>query len=180
MFSVKLHVKAWNFTKSYTPPWVFFTLFKLYKWYQILQSITYSTWEYGDEWVKYTDDSTTVTTRTKNWNMILPIFLLSVLLPQPFQTPSLDVFVSQGHLLYVIYKILYNATIFQTLLKKNQLLDLEYHQPVTWSFWKKIQKLTHFTSMHLFNSINFILSAGAHYISLIYFGIMAWNNISIT
>ena len=108
------------------------------------------------------------------------IFLLSVLLPQLFQTPSLHVFVSQGHLLYIIYKILYNATIFQTLLKKNQLHDLEYHQPVTWSFWKKIQKLTHFKSMHLFNSINFILSARAHYISLIYFGIMAWNNISIT
>ena len=116
----------------------------------------------------------------KNWNMILPIFLLSVLLPQPFQTPPLHVFVSQGHLLYIIYKILYNATIFQTLLKKNQLHDLEYHQPVTWSFWKKIQKLTHFKSMHLFNSINFILSATAQYISLIHFGIIAWNNISIT
>ena len=24
-----------NFTKSNTPPWVFFTFFKLYKWYQI-------------------------------------------------------------------------------------------------------------------------------------------------
>ena len=30
LFSVKLHVEAWNFTKSNTPPWVFFTLFKLY------------------------------------------------------------------------------------------------------------------------------------------------------
>ena len=28
--------------KSNTPPWVFFTFFKLYKWYQIAQSITYS------------------------------------------------------------------------------------------------------------------------------------------
>ena len=27
-------------TKSNTPPWVFFTFFKLYKWYQIAQSIT--------------------------------------------------------------------------------------------------------------------------------------------
>ena len=24
-----------------TPPWVFFTFFKLYKWYQIVQRITY-------------------------------------------------------------------------------------------------------------------------------------------
>ena len=31
-----------NFTKNNTPPWVFFTFFKLYKWYQIAQSITYS------------------------------------------------------------------------------------------------------------------------------------------
>ena len=31
---------ACNFTKSNTPPWVFFTFFKLYKWYQITQRIT--------------------------------------------------------------------------------------------------------------------------------------------
>ena len=30
-----------NFTKSNTPPWVFFTFLKLYKWYQIAQSVTY-------------------------------------------------------------------------------------------------------------------------------------------
>ena len=29
-----------NFTKSNTPPWVFFTLFNLHKWYQIAQRIT--------------------------------------------------------------------------------------------------------------------------------------------
>ena len=29
-----------NFTKSSTPPWVFSSFFKLYKWYQIAQSIT--------------------------------------------------------------------------------------------------------------------------------------------
>ena len=27
--------------KINTPPWVFFTFFKLYKWYQIAQSISY-------------------------------------------------------------------------------------------------------------------------------------------
>ena len=37
---VKLRAKACNFTKSNTPPWVFSTFFKLYKWYQIAQSIT--------------------------------------------------------------------------------------------------------------------------------------------
>ena len=30
-----------DFTNSNTPPWVFFKLFKLYKWYQIEQRITY-------------------------------------------------------------------------------------------------------------------------------------------
>ena len=30
-----------NFTKSNTPPWVFFTFFELQKWYQIAQRITY-------------------------------------------------------------------------------------------------------------------------------------------
>ena len=36
---VKL-LKACNFTKSNTPPWVFFTFFELYSWYQIAQKIT--------------------------------------------------------------------------------------------------------------------------------------------
>ena len=39
-FSVKLKAKACNFTKINTPPWVFFMFLKLYKWYQITQSIT--------------------------------------------------------------------------------------------------------------------------------------------
>ena len=30
---------ASNFTKNNTPPWVFFTFLKLYKWYQIAQSV---------------------------------------------------------------------------------------------------------------------------------------------
>ena len=39
---IKLQAKACcNFTKSNTPPWVFFTAFKLYKWYQIAQSTPY-------------------------------------------------------------------------------------------------------------------------------------------
>ena len=38
---VKFQTKAQNFTKSSTLPWVFFTLFKFCKWYQIAQSITY-------------------------------------------------------------------------------------------------------------------------------------------
>ena len=29
-----------NFTKINTPPWVFFTFLKLYRWYQIVQNIT--------------------------------------------------------------------------------------------------------------------------------------------
>ena len=39
---VLLFVKVCNFTKSNTPPWVFFTFFRLYKWYQIAQNITSS------------------------------------------------------------------------------------------------------------------------------------------
>ena len=37
---VKLKTAACDLTKSNTPPWVFFTFFKLYKWYQIAQRIT--------------------------------------------------------------------------------------------------------------------------------------------
>ena len=36
---VNLQTEACNFTKSNTPPWVFFTLFKLCTWYQIAQNI---------------------------------------------------------------------------------------------------------------------------------------------
>ena len=39
---VKLQTSACNFTKINTPPWVFFTFLKLYKWYQIAQRITYN------------------------------------------------------------------------------------------------------------------------------------------
>ena len=38
---VLLLLKACNFTKSSTPPWVFFTFFTWYKWYQITQNILY-------------------------------------------------------------------------------------------------------------------------------------------
>ena len=37
----KLQTSACNFIKSITPLWVFFTFFKLRKWYQVAQSITY-------------------------------------------------------------------------------------------------------------------------------------------
>ena len=38
----KKREKACNVTKINTPPWVFFTFFKLYKYYQIVQRITYA------------------------------------------------------------------------------------------------------------------------------------------
>ena len=38
---VKLQASAWNFTKSNTPLWVFFTFFKLHKRNQIAQRITH-------------------------------------------------------------------------------------------------------------------------------------------
>ena len=39
---VKLQASASNFTERITSPWVFSTFLKLYKWYQIAQSITNS------------------------------------------------------------------------------------------------------------------------------------------
>ena len=36
-----LLIKLQKFTKGTTPPWEFFTFFKLFKWYQIVQSIAY-------------------------------------------------------------------------------------------------------------------------------------------
>ena len=38
---VKFKAKACKFTESNTPPSVFFTFFKLYKWYQMAQSVAY-------------------------------------------------------------------------------------------------------------------------------------------
>ena len=37
---LQLQTECRNFTKSNTRPWIFFTFLKLYKWYQIAQSIT--------------------------------------------------------------------------------------------------------------------------------------------
>ena len=43
---VNLQAEAYNFTKINTPSWLFFTFFKLYKWHQIAQCITYGqTWK---------------------------------------------------------------------------------------------------------------------------------------
>ena len=39
---LKLQAKVCNFPKSNTPPCVFFTVFKLYRWYQIAQSVSYN------------------------------------------------------------------------------------------------------------------------------------------
>ena len=36
-----LYNLIYNFTKINTPPWVFFTIFKLYKWYQMAQRTAY-------------------------------------------------------------------------------------------------------------------------------------------
>ena len=41
IFLVKLLAEACNFTKSNSPPWVFFTLFKLYKLHQFAQGALY-------------------------------------------------------------------------------------------------------------------------------------------
>ena len=37
---LKLQAKTCNFAKSNTPSWVFFTFFKLCKWYEITQNIS--------------------------------------------------------------------------------------------------------------------------------------------
>ena len=41
LFLVKLKASVHNFTKSNTPPCVFSTFFKLFKWYHMAQNISY-------------------------------------------------------------------------------------------------------------------------------------------
>ena len=38
---VKLQAETCKITKSFTPPWAFLMFFKLHKWYQIAQSVSY-------------------------------------------------------------------------------------------------------------------------------------------
>ena len=38
---VKFQGLVCDFTKSDTPPWVFFAFFKLYKWYQMAENASY-------------------------------------------------------------------------------------------------------------------------------------------
>ena len=56
---VKLQASACNFAKINTTPWVFFTFFKLYKWYQIRNAshiflhvafLLLSGWGFADHW----------------------------------------------------------------------------------------------------------------------------------
>ena len=53
---------ACNFTKSNTPPWVFLTFFKLYKWYQIAQSTSFDSVQWNDSivWEEIVLSSTNV------------------------------------------------------------------------------------------------------------------------
>ena len=57
---IKLQASAYNFTKSNTPPWVFFTFFKLYKWYQIAQSVAIILKKVG-HWIKVKYENETKT-----------------------------------------------------------------------------------------------------------------------
>ena len=41
LVKLQAEAEACNFTKINTPPWMFFTLFKLYKWYQIARRTIY-------------------------------------------------------------------------------------------------------------------------------------------
>ena len=50
-----------NFTKINTPPWVFFMFFKLYKWYQIAQRITYLTANFHDQKFHFGRDTGSLT-----------------------------------------------------------------------------------------------------------------------
>ena len=45
--TAKFQAETCNFTKSNTPPWVFFKFFELYKRYQITQCITYTLEDHG-------------------------------------------------------------------------------------------------------------------------------------
>ena len=45
LYFKKREKRPWRnvvFLKSKTPPWVFFPIFKLYKWYQIVQSFSHN------------------------------------------------------------------------------------------------------------------------------------------
>ena len=60
----KLEQKATsNFTKSNSPPWVFFTFFKLYKWYQFAQNIYFCCHDISQEKLNLT---TGISTQTFN------------------------------------------------------------------------------------------------------------------
>ena len=68
---VKLQAEAYNFTKTNTLPWVLFTFFKLYKWYQIAQRITNAYGTSIQTMKKKCSSSGIYTTRHNNGNYLL-------------------------------------------------------------------------------------------------------------
>ena len=48
---VLILVEVQAFTKSNTPPWVFFMFFKLHKWYQIAQRIKFEILQQASPWL---------------------------------------------------------------------------------------------------------------------------------
>ena len=55
----KVAGKACNFIKINTPPWMFYTFFQLYKWYQIAQRTTYNSFSTQHHLVHYTENEIT-------------------------------------------------------------------------------------------------------------------------
>ena len=70
---VKLQVEACNFTKTNTPPWVFFTFSKLYKWCQTAQRITFFNIHYTFilSTFMYNFNIRPISYFLNNWNVLL-------------------------------------------------------------------------------------------------------------
>ena len=79
---VKLQAKACNFTNNNTLPWVLCTFFKLHKWYQIAERITYV--EQGTLFWNIQENTTyylwiKIDSRERHFNITEPSFLHSLM-----------------------------------------------------------------------------------------------------
>ena len=97
---VKLQSFACNFTKSFTPPWVFFTFFKLYKWYQIQLWINFYQIFFSTTWDIVPSE---ISSKEQDWTPVKYLNVLNNNKTQKQLRHWTKIFYYTGKILFIIF-----------------------------------------------------------------------------
>ena len=89
-----------NFTKSFTPPWVFFTFFKLYKWYQIQLWINFYQIFFSTTWDIVPSE---ISSKEQDWTPVKYLNVLNNNKTQKQLRHWTKIFYYTGKILFIIF-----------------------------------------------------------------------------